>query len=85
MTVRKGYPGRRRTTKKLMVNPDEVANIRLMFEMYAQSTISYGNLTRYFAEQGILFHGKELIRLTLAQLLRNPVYVQADLDVYEFF
>ena len=28
---------------------------------------------------------RELIRPTLAQMLRNPVYVQADLDVYEFF
>ena len=72
-------------TKKLVVNPDEAANIRLMFEMYAQPTTSYGDITRYFAEQGILFHGKELIRPTLAQMLRNPVYVQADLDVYEFF
>ena len=53
--------------------------------MYAQPTTSYGDITRYFAEQGILFHGKELIRPTLAQMLRNPVYVQADLDVYEFF
>ena len=70
-------------TKKLVVNPDEAANIRLMFEMYAQPTTSYGDITRYFAEQGILFHGKELIRPTLAQMLRNPVYVQADLDVYE--
>ena len=60
-------------------------NIRLMFEMYAQPTTSYGDITRYFAEQGILFNGKELIRPTLAQMLRNPVYVQADLDVYEFF
>ena len=72
-------------TKKLVVNPDEAANIRLMFEMYAQPTTSYGDITRYFAERGILFHGKELIRPTLAQMLRNPVYVQADLDVYEFF
>ena len=72
-------------TKKLVVNPDEAANIRLMFEMYAQPTTSYGDITRYFAEQGILFNGKELIRPTLAQMLRNPVYVQADLDVYEFF
>ena len=72
-------------TKKLVVNPDEAANIRLIFEMYAQPTTSYGDITRYFAEQGILFNGKELIRPTLAQMLRNPVYVQADLDVYEFF
>ena len=59
-------------TKKLVVNPDEAANIRLMFEMYAQPTTSYGDITRYFAERGILFHGKELIRPTLAQMLRNP-------------
>ena len=70
---------------KLVVNPDEAANIRLMFEMYAQPTTSYGHITRYFAEQGILCNGKERIRPTLAQMLRNPVYVQADLDVYEFF
>ena len=50
--------------------------------MYAQHTISYRG---YFAEQGILFHSKELIRPTLAQMLRNLVYVQANLEVYEFF
>ena len=53
--------------------------------VFAQPTTSYGDITRHFAEQGIMFNGKELIRLTLAQMLRNPVYVQADLDVYEFF
>lgn len=53
--------------------------------VFAQPTTSYGDITQHFAEQGIMFNGKELIRLTLAQMLRNPVYVQADLDVYEFF
>ena len=72
-------------TKRLVVKPEEAANIRLMFEMYAEPTTSYGDITRHFAEQGILFNGRELIRPTLAQMLRNPVYVQADLDVYEFF
>jgi len=72
-------------TKKLVVNPDEAEHIKLIFEMYAEPRTSYGDITRHFAEQGILFYGKELIRPTLAQMLRNPVYVQADLDVYEFF
>ncbi len=72
-------------TKKLVVNPDEAAYIRLIFEMYVDPKTSYGDITRHFAEQGILFYGKELIRPTLAQMLRNPVYVQADLEVYEFF
>ena len=40
-------------TKKLVVNPEDAANIRLMFEMYAQPTTFYGDITRYFAEQGI--------------------------------
>ncbi len=72
-------------TKKLVMNPEEAAHIRLMFEMYAEPKTSYGDVTRYFAGQGILFYGKELIRPTLAQMLRNPVYARADLDVYEFF
>jgi Site-specific recombinases, DNA invertase Pin homologs len=72
-------------TKRLVVNPEEAANIRLLLEMYAEPKTSYGDITRYFAEQGILFYDKELIRPTLAQMLRNPVYAQADLDVYDFF
>ena len=43
-------------TKRLVVKPEEAANIRLMFEMYAQPTTSYGDITRYFAELGILFN-----------------------------
>ena len=61
-------------TKKLVVNPDEAANIRLMFEMYAQPTTSYGDITRYFAEQGILFNGKELIRPTPVSYTHLDVY-----------
>lgn len=72
-------------TKKLVVNPEEAAHIRLIFEMYAEPKTSYGDVVRHLAEQGVLFYGKELIRPTLAQMLRNPVYVQADLEVYEFF
>ena len=54
--------------------------------MYAQPTTSYGDITRYFAEQGILFYGKGTDTPPhWRQMLRNPVYVQADLDVYEFF
>jgi len=72
-------------TKMMKPDPETADIARLMFEMYAEPTTSYGDITRHFAEQGILFNGRELIRPTLAQMLRNPVYVQADLDVYEFF
>jgi len=72
-------------TKKLVPNPNEIEHIKLIFEMYAQPQTSYGDIVRYFAEGGILFYGKELSRPTLAQFLRNPVYVKADLNVYDFF
>lgn len=72
-------------TKKLVAYEEEADHIREIFEMYAKPQTSYGDITRHFTEMGITFYGKELIRPTLAQMLRNPVYVRADLDVYRFF
>lgn len=71
---------------KMMVADEETADhVRLMFEMYADPDTSFGDITRYFAEQGISFDGNELQRGTLSLLLRNPVYTQADLEIYDFF
>ena len=71
--------------KRLTADPETADNIRLMFEMYAQPQTSLGDVTRYFAEKGVLFSGKSMFLSCLTKLLRNPVYVQADMDVYEFF
>lgn len=72
-------------TKKLVEEPGEAAIVREIFDMYEQPDTSYGDITRYYAEKGVQFYGKELIRSMLTQLLRNPVYVRADMDVYRFF
>lgn len=72
-------------TKMLVEEPEEAENVRKIFRMYAEPEISYGAITRYFAGEGVLFYGKELMRSMLAQLLRNPVYVRADKDIYRFF
>ncbi len=62
------------------------ANIaRLMFEMYAEPSTSFGDIARYFAENNILIYGKELNRGFISQFLRSPIYAQADLELYEFF
>lgn len=70
-----------------MMKPDpETADIaKLMFEMYSQPGTSFGDIARYFADEGILIYGKEMKRGFISQLLRNPIYAQADLDMYEFF
>lgn len=72
-------------TKMMVADPEAADRVRLMFEMYADPDNSFGDIARYFAEQGISFDGKELQRGTLSCLLRNPAYAQADLELYEFF
>ncbi|MCC0629151.1 MULTISPECIES: recombinase family protein [unclassified Clostridioides] len=71
-------------TKKLVENA-EMDYVEMMFEMYGEPETSYGDITRYFTTQNILVYGKTLKRGFLGQLLRNPVYVQADMDIYEYF
>ncbi len=68
-------------TKKLVASPEEAEQVKLMFEMYAEPGTSYGDIVRHFAEHGI----KDFSRPALASPLCNPIYVRADLDIYEFF
>jgi len=72
-------------TKMMKADPEAAERVKLMFEMYADPEISFGDIARHFAERGMDFDGKDLQRATLSNLLRNPVYAQADLEVYEFF
>ena len=72
-------------TKKMVADPVVADHVRLMFEMYAEPETSFGDITRYFEEQGIKIYEKSMVRSFLSQLLRNPVYAQADLELYEFF
>ena len=72
-------------TKMLVEDPETQKYALQMFTMYAEPLTSFGDITRYFSEAGIKIYGKDLTRGFLSQLLRNPAYVIADLDVYEFF
>ena len=71
-------------TKKLVENA-EMDFAELMFQMYAEPSSSYGDITRYFVKNSIEVYGKALQRAFISKLLRNPVYVQADMDIYEYF
>ena len=58
-------------TKKLVEEPGEAAIVREIFDMYEQPDTSYGDITRYYAEKGVQFYGKELIRSMLAHRCRS--------------
>ena len=72
-------------TSMYEINPEEAEQVKLMYELYASPTCSYGDIVRYFQEHGIYKRGKPWERTRIADVLKNPIYVRADLSVYVFY
>ncbi|MBW7572322.1 recombinase family protein [Caproiciproducens faecalis] len=72
-------------TKAYILCEEEADQIRLMYGLYADPQTSYGDILAYLKEHGLSCRGKPWSRARVADHLKNPIYVQADLDVYEFF
>ena len=72
-------------TKAYVPCREEAEQIRTMYELYSCSGTSYGDIAEYFRSHGDACRGKPWSRARIAGCLKNPVYVRADLDVYEFF
>jgi hypothetical protein len=67
-----------------VAHPGESDQIKRMFEIYAEPESSYGDIMQTFAGMGGLGE-KRVSPSLLARMLRNPVYVRADLSIFEFF
>lgn len=75
-------------TSRYVADPTEVEVVKLIFSMYAEPQTSYGDIVRCLIEQGIEnTHKKDggWDRCRIADMIKNPVYVKADLDVYRFY
>jgi DNA invertase Pin-like site-specific DNA recombinase len=72
-------------TKRLVAKASDMENVRIMFDMYSRPEVSLGDIARRFVELGIQINEGGFQRVTLSKMLRNPVYVRADMDIYEFF
>lgn len=72
-------------TSMYAVNEEEAKQVRLIYELYAKPECSYGDIVRCLHANGMLKNGKPWVRARLAEILRNPVYVRADLSVYRFY
>lgn len=72
-------------TSMYQAKPDEAEQVKLIYELYSKPDCSYGDILRYFQEHNILHKGKPWERTRLADIIRNPIYVRADLAVYEFY
>lgn len=66
--------------------PEEAEQIRLMYSLYANEDNSLGDIISYFNEHGIKhLRGGMWSVGRISDMLRNPIYVMADADVYDFF
>lgn len=73
-------------TSKYVPVPEEREQIQLLYSMYANANNSLGDVIRYFNDHNIEhLRGGIWSTARLSEVLRNPVYVKADIDVYEFF
>ena len=59
-------------TKKMVADPVAADHVRLMFEMYAEPETSFGDITRYFEEQGIKIYEKSMVRSFLSPAFTEP-------------
>ena len=66
--------------------PEEAEQIKLMYSMYADEDNSLGDIIEYFNKNGIKhLRGGMWSVGRISEMLRNPIYVMADADVYDFF
>lgn len=73
-------------TSKYVPVPEEAEQIRLMYSLYADEDNSLGDIIAYFNKNGIKhLRGGMWSVGRISEMLRNPIYVMADADVYDFF
>lgn len=73
-------------TKKLNPIPAEVEQIRYIFEVYAQESVSLRRLLDILVAEGKQpLNGSSWTTAKLSTLLKNPIYVKADSDVYDYY
>lgn len=66
--------------------PEESRQLKLIYSMYADTDNSLGDIVRYLNEHRIEnLRGGNWNTARISEMLRNPVYVEADIDVYRFF
>lgn len=77
-----------KTTSHYVIEPAEAKIVNLIFRMYAEPNTSYGDIVRYLLENNIKNSRTKngaWDRCRIAEMIKNPVYVKADLDIYRFY
>lgn len=67
--------------------PDEAADISLIYELYSKPSATLGDVLRELTARGLNTNrrGKHWNTARLSELMRNPIYTTNDISIYEFF
>jgi DNA invertase Pin-like site-specific DNA recombinase len=72
--------------RRLIIDPKKAEFVKLMYEMYADPQVSLGDITKELTKSGLeTAYGNLFSKQTVKAMLINPVYVKADLDIYNFY
>lgn len=87
-----GYVPERRTvngkTGSVLVPSDKADVVRTAYNLYKNPDISLSGVLSYFIQNGIevnITPQKNMDRSHLSQILKSPLYVRADKEVYQYF
>lgn len=73
-------------TKKYSPVESEMEGIKIIFMLYSMGSISLSQLQKAVTEEGIKTRdGRAWTSTRLGHILRNPVYVKADIDIYNYY
>ncbi len=75
-------------TSHYVVVPEEAEVLKLMYSLYAQPQVSVGDVIKHLLKLGIKnSRGKNGCwdKARITEMMKNPIYVKASLDIYEFF
>ena len=62
---------------------EQASVVKDVFKMYADNTTSYGRIAKWLNNQNILTNNeKPWSSVSLGRMIRNPVYVKANADIY---
>ena len=73
-------------TKRLNPIPSEIEQLRYIFEVYAGENVSLRRLLNLLLAEGRKpLNGSDWTTSKLSTLLKNPIYVRADSEVYDYY
>lgn len=73
-------------TSKYVPKSEEIEQIKLMYLIYSQPSKSLRDVLKYFSKNNLNhLRGKTWCTARVSELLRNPIYVKADFEIYNFY